>query len=44
MSKKCSICGCEYEVFSFKSGFVCESCLHSIKSDFASDARVRVKD
>ncbi|MBQ3466576.1 MAG: hypothetical protein IJH22_06605 [Firmicutes bacterium] len=29
---KCSFCGCTYETFSFKHGYVCDGCLQYIKS------------
>lgn len=30
----CSICGLDYKGFSFKSGYVCESCLDYIKNSY----------
>lgn len=30
----CSLCGNLYKTFAFKSGYVCESCLTYIKTDF----------
>lgn len=40
MKDKCSICGCTYEIFTFKSGCVCEACLDFLK-DFTPDSEVR---
>ncbi len=30
----CSICGLNYKGFSFKSGYICESCLDYIKDSY----------
>lgn len=32
----CSICGLKYKGFSFKSGYVCESCLGYIREVYTS--------
>ena len=32
----CSICGLKYKGFSFKSGYVCESCLDFIKEVYTA--------
>ena len=34
---KCSFCGCTYETFSFKHGYVCDGCLQYIKSTCSQD-------
>ena len=34
----CSICGLNYKGFTFKHGFVCESCLEYIKDSFQEDS------
>ncbi len=39
--KKCSFCGCTYETFSFKHGYVCDGCLQYIKSNYNPDDRKR---
>jgi len=41
MKERCSICGCTYNIFAFKSGFVCEDCLNYLKGSFEIDAYVR---
>lgn len=33
----CSICGLNYKGFSFKSGYICESCLEYIKDSYDPD-------
>lgn len=33
----CSICGMNYKGFTFKSGYVCESCLDYIKESCSPD-------
>lgn len=33
----CSICGNNYQTFSFKSGYICESCLDYIKDSYKTD-------
>ena len=33
----CSICGLSYKGFSFKNGYVCESCLRYIKESVTID-------
>ena len=38
MDNKCSICGCTYETFSFKHGYVCDGCLRYIKNACHDDA------
>lgn len=42
MNNKCSICGCEYRVFAFKSGFICEECLAKINNRIYPDSTERV--
>ena len=37
MQKKCSFCGCTYETFSFKHGYVCDGCLQYIKNTTIPD-------
>lgn len=34
----CSLCGQLYKNFTFKGGYICESCLHSIKDRESSSA------
>lgn len=33
----CSICGLNYKGFSFKSGYICESCLDYIKDSYTPE-------
>lgn len=33
----CSICGLNYKGFTFKSGYICESCLDYIKDSYNQD-------
>ena len=33
----CSICGHKYKGISFKSGYICETCLEYIKESYISD-------
>ena len=40
MEHKCSFCGCTYETFSFKHGYVCDGCLQYIKDACKSESRV----
>lgn len=35
----CSICGSKYKSFSFKSGYVCESCMDYIKNISRENSR-----
>lgn len=35
--KSCSLCGQLYSNFAFKGGYICESCLQSIKDNEDSD-------
>ena len=44
MEKKCSFCGCTYETFTFKHGYVCDGCLQYIKSMREPDPQVRDKE
>ena len=44
MKHKCSFCGCTYETFSFKQGYVCDGCLQYIKSIYQPDTQVVDKD
>ena len=39
MQKKCSFCGCTYETFSFKHGYVCDGCLQYIKNTTKPDKK-----
>lgn len=41
MDNKCSICGCTYETFAFKGGYVCEACLQYVRENFGPDSQVR---
>ncbi len=44
MKHKCSFCGCTYETFSFKQGYVCDGCLQYIKSACQPDTQVVDKE
>ncbi len=44
MEHKCSLCGCKYETFSFKHGYVCDECLRYIKDADHSDFPVCDKE
>lgn len=44
MENKCSLCGCMYETFSFKHGYVCDGCLQDIKNACHDDAHVCTKE
>ncbi|MDD4200747.1 MAG: hypothetical protein PHS19_05085 [Eubacteriales bacterium] len=37
MDNLCSICGCNYDTYTFKGGYVCESCLNFVKENFGPD-------
>lgn len=41
MSNKCSLCGCTYNTFAFKSGYVCECCLQYVRNNYEPDSQVR---
>ncbi len=40
----CSICGLSYKGFSFKSGYVCESCLNYIKYSYPPERDTAVQN
>lgn len=44
MDHKCSLCGCTYETFSFKHGYVCDECLQYIKSAEGVDSHACDKE
>lgn len=41
---RCSLCDKTYTSFSFKNGYVCESCLDYIKNEFSSDSNEKDSD
>lgn len=42
MDRHCSICGCTYDTFAFKGGYICEGCLHYIRSSLEPDSQVQI--
>ncbi len=42
-SDTCSICGRTYDTFLFKGGYICEDCIHYMKTEYQIDPHVRKK-
>ena len=43
MENKCSFCGCTYQTFSFKHGYVCDGCLQYIKDACKAESQASEK-
>ncbi|MDO4833697.1 MAG: hypothetical protein Q4A40_01515 [Bacillota bacterium] len=41
MNRKCSICGCTYDTFAFKGGYICDACLQYVRNSLEPDTQVR---
>lgn len=41
MKHRCTLCGCTYDTFAFRGGYVCEKCLKYVKDNFRPTTQVR---